>query len=242
LYKLIQSQPVFLRGGTVPRALPLLLLGVFFLVGCEKGDDDKVARAQACLDSATNVTASQCETIVEGVTGAGAAAIRCSVAFITQGFTATRFANAFVALKPQTAGQNATLAMMAYLVFNVGSSNADRITRANTAVSHCTETGLGGMMMFANFAKASTILAAGMSPALTLDSANPPTPAQLQANLASFTGSDADLGSAITGVASIYCGPTSSTNTATFCGPVNSASVSGTPAQVGAAFRALLTP
>lgn len=216
-------------------------MGVFIFASCEKGDDDKVARAQACLDNATNTTASQCEDIVAGVTGARAAVIRCSAAFITQGFTATRFANAFIALKTQTAGQNATLGMMAYLVFNYGSSNADRLTRVNTALSHCTETGLGGMMMFANFAKASTVLACGM-PGLTLDPANPPTPAQLQANLASFTGSDADLGSAITGVASIYCGPTSSTNTTSFCGPVNSASASGTPAQVGAAFRALLTP
>lgn len=216
-----------------------ILSGIIFLTGCEKSEEDTIAKAQACLDSATNDTVAVCEAMVAGLTGSRAAVIKCSAAFIRQGFTATRFANAFVTLKQQTAGQNATLGMMAYLVFNYGTSNTDRLTRVENAVSNCNETGLQGMIMFANFAKASTVLACGM-PGLTIDPNSPPTPAQLQANLASFTGSDADLGASVTAVSTIYCGSNSSTSSAAFCTQVNQAAAAGTPAQVGASIRQLL--
>jgi hypothetical protein len=216
------------------------ITGMFFLSACEKGEEDSIARAQACLDTATNATVAECEAMVAGITGARAAVIRCSAAFITQGFTATRFANAFVVLKQQTSGQNATLGMMSYLVFNYGTDNTDRLARVNAAVAHCNETGLPGMKMFGNFAQASTIIACGV-PGLTLDPTNPPTPAALQAALANgFSGDAAALGGSIIGVSESYCGTNSSTSTAAFCGQVNEAAAQGGATAVGNQFITLL--
>ncbi|MGE3974315.1 MAG: hypothetical protein AB7F59_07320 [Bdellovibrionales bacterium] len=217
----------------------LAVVSFMALAGCEEANEDKIASAQACLDTATNATVSVCEAMVAGVTGARAAVIRCSAAFISQNFTASRFANAFITLKEQTSGQNATLGMMSYLVFNYGTDNTDRLARVNAAVAACDETGLPGMRMFANFAKASTVLACGM-PGLTIDPSNPPTPAELQANLATFNGSNADLGTSVLAVADSYCGTTSSTSNAAFCTQVNDAAASGDPAAVGQRIRDLL--
>ncbi len=208
------------------------------LVGCEKGDEDRVAKAQNCLDTSTQATVSSCETIVEGVSGAGAALIRCSAKFIYQGFTGTRFAQAFTNLKSPTAGQNATLAMMSYLVFTVGATDAARRTAASQAVSACTQSGLPGMIMFANFASAATEIATNVG--LTIDPANPPSSAALQAALASYAGDPAALGTSILAISSVYCSGDSSTKDVTFCAAVNEAAAENGATAVGTKILQLL--
>jgi hypothetical protein len=210
---------------------------VFLFAACETGDEDRIAQAQACLDRANQTTVSECELIVAGVTGPRASLIRCSADFIAQGFTGSRFASAFTALKTTTTGQNSTLAMMAYLVFTVGADDAARNAAADTAVNNCTSSGLPGMIMFSQFAKSATLISAG----LAITPGTPPTPAQMQGNLGAVTGANVtSLGTSIIAISTIYCAPTSSTKDVTFCASVNNAASQGGANAVGTQMLALL--
>src|SRR5438046_1905181 len=115
---------------------------------CQNTQDDSVAKAQACLDSATTATASLCAAMVATVNTPKANVIRCSVDFLLQGFTASRFASAFNQLKNNPSGTNASVAMMSYLTFNASSTASVNVTAAAQAVTDCTATGLPGMIMF----------------------------------------------------------------------------------------------
>lgn len=214
-----------------------LLTLMILTAACEQGDEDRMAQAQACLDRSTQANVSECELIVSGISGPRAGLIRCSANFITQGFTGAKFANAFTALKTNTSGFNSTLSMMSYLVFTVGADQTARLSATSVAVQNCTESGLAGMIMFANFARAATILSSG----LTITPGTSPTPTELRDNLASITSStDTELGTAVLSISSIYCSSTSSTKDVNFCAMVNSAAASGSAASVGSQMRTLL--
>jgi hypothetical protein len=210
----------------------LAVCGVI-LMACEQGDDDRLARAQACLDRSTQTTVSECEAMVEGIAGSAAGLIRCSANFITQGFTGSRFANAFKVLKETQTGINSTVAMVSYLVFTVGGNDTARRAAAAIAVTNCTSSGLKGMIMFANFAATATELSVG----LTIDPDNPPDPADLQANLAA--GDDTTIANSVTAINSVYCSGSSSTNAA-FCATIADAADEGSSAAIAAKLRALL--
>ncbi len=214
----------------------LIILSSLILVGCEKGDDDRLAQAQACLDRATQATVAECENMVSGITGASAAFIRCSANFITQGFTGARFASAFQALKETQTGVNSTVAMMSYLVFTVGADDDARADYATLTVGNCNATGMAGMIMFASFARTATELTrnipGGISPGV------PPDPADLQANLAE--GSDDAIAASVSAVATYYCGTSSGTKDVAFCTTINDAADEGSNAAIAAKLRALL--
>ena len=211
-----------------------LVLSGGFLTGCETSEDDSVNQAQACLDKATDATsADACAAKVAGISGARAAVIRCSAIFIGQGFTtqSTKFLDAFNALKNKDAGTNSTISMISYLSFS-GTDMNDAIAKADAAVTHCTETGLEGMIMFANMAKLSTNLKAAAS----LPAGATPTPAQLQAAIGGLD--DETAGEVAIAVADNYC-KDSSTHDVEFCGQFNSstASESMTTAEIGALLK-----
>lgn len=210
----------------------LALFGVC-LTSCEQGDDDRLAQAQNCLDRSTQSTVSECELMVAGIAGPAAGLIRCSANFITQGFTGSRFANAFRVLKESQTGINSTVAMVSYLVFTVGGNDTARRAAAQTAVTNCTSSGLKGMIMFANFAVTATELSVG----LTIDPANPPDPADLQANLAA--GDDTTIANSVTAINSVYCSGSGSAN-ADFCATIADAADEGSAAAITAKLRALL--
>ncbi|MEQ1875017.1 MAG: hypothetical protein ABL958_00130 [Bdellovibrionia bacterium] len=217
----------------------LVLIGAFvlsggFLTGCETSEDDQINQAQACLDKSFDATsADACAAKVAGISGSRAAVIRCSASFIGQGFTtqSTKFLDAFNALKNKTAGTNSTISMIAYLSFT-GSSLTEAQSLANQAVVNCNETGLDGMIMFANMAKLATDLKAltGIPPGST------PTPAQLQSQVANL--SDEAAGEVAIAVADNYCRD-SSTHDAEFCGQFNSATADEnmTTSEIGALLK-----
>jgi len=220
----------------------LALASMLTLAGCEQTEDDKIASAQACLDSATNETVASCEALIEGVSGAAAAAIRCSANFIYQSVTADRMSAAFLEMTQNTSN-NETLGMMSYLTFTVGSSSNDIVNKAKVAVTNCTESGYKSMIMLANSAKAATVLLIGTGVAYT--PGTPPTPSQIQAALASFSdngnATDAELGESAVAISDIYCGSTSATKDARVCSEITSAVAAGTSySSIGAQLRALL--
>ncbi len=217
--------------------LGALVLSGGFLTACEKSEDDSINQAQACLDKAVDATtADACAVKVAGISGARAAVIRCSASFIGQGFTtqSPKFLNAFNALKNKEAGTNSTISMVTYLSFS-GTSLTEAQSLANMAVTNCNETGIGGMIMFANMAKLATDLKA-----LTgIGGTSTPTATQLQQQVANL--SDEQAGTVAVSVANNYCRD-ASTHDAEFCGQFNGATqdASLTNAQIGAKLKLYL--
>lgn len=215
------------------------LLSAGFLTGCESSEDDKINQAQACLDKATGAAdVGECTAKVEGLLGPRAAIIRCSAAYISQGFTthSTKFLDAFRALRDQSGSTNSTVAMMTYLSFDGADANAANAAAAE-AVMHCTQTGLEGMIMFANMTKLATRLKylAGIGTGVT------PTPAQLEAQVGNLTNQEA--GEAAVAIADNYC-RNSSTNDEEFCGEFNAAVNNGgtSTEQIGCLIKRQLNP
>lgn len=214
--------------------LGALVLSGGFLTACEKSEDDSINQAQACLDKAVDATtADACAAKVAGVSGSRAAIIRCSASFIGQGFTtqSPKFLNAFNALKNKESGTNSTISMVTYLAFS-GTSLTNAQELANYAVANCNETGIGGMIMFANMAKLATDLKKAAN--------NPnPTATDLQNAVSGLT--DQQAGEVAKSVADNYCRD-SSTHDAEFCGQFNGATndSSLTTEQIGAKLKLYL--
>lgn len=139
-------------------AITAVALGVLAITGCEKEEDRKIARAQACLDNARDsVAADNCMAIVEGMDSKSSFLIRCSANFIAQGFTGQRVADAFERLSDDNdSGQDPMATTMAYLVFakNLPNHSADR------AVTNCQRSGVLSMHRLATMAQMATFVAA----------------------------------------------------------------------------------
>jgi hypothetical protein len=221
------------------KTLAMVLLVCVASYGCESAEDDKVAQAQACLDRATDATsADECSAKVDGVTGPRAAIIRCSAIWIGQGFTtnSTKFLDAFRILKNNTSGATPTVAMMSFLAFDAAAPlTANQVAAA--AVTHCTETGIESLIMFANMAKLATALKAlaGVGAGTT------PTPEQLRDQVGNLT--DQEAGEVAKAVAETYC-QNSSTQSAEFCGEFNAATQNSslTTEQQGCLIKRQLNP
>ncbi|MFN7824465.1 MAG: hypothetical protein ACK5P6_03800, partial [Pseudobdellovibrionaceae bacterium] len=70
-------------------AIALIALSSLLISGCGKETDaDKIADAQACLDTATPANVSDCVDKVSGVSGKGAELIRCVAVYVKQEKTA----------------------------------------------------------------------------------------------------------------------------------------------------------
>ncbi len=73
------------------------------LVGCEEKDDDKVSKAQKCLDEAlVPGDAAACEAMIVGINNEKANRIRCSLAVLESGTTQSEIISAFQAMDTGT--------------------------------------------------------------------------------------------------------------------------------------------
>ena len=214
-----------------------LVLTSFAWVGCESSEDDKIHQAQACLDRASDATsASECSSMVNGISGPRAGVIRCSAIFISEGFTtrSNKFINAFNALKNPDGSADKTVNMMQHLRFESASAS----TNADLVVRYCAETGIEGMIMFASMARMATLL----NEAAKIESGTgTPTLPQLQAAVDNLT--NQQTGEIALTVADTYC-KDASTNNAEFCGQFNAATqdTSLTTEQIGCLLKKQFEP
>lgn len=129
-------------------AATLCLLSI---TGCETKEDNKIAKAQTCLDGATQASAANCSAMVSGLTSMGAYKIRCSAGYISEGFTSERFAQAFDKIANNKTQTGSTLTAITNMVF---SSTAV----ANAIFEDCSKAGSPGMLNLATLSKTATTL------------------------------------------------------------------------------------
>jgi hypothetical protein len=129
------------------------------LTACSQSESDKVADAQACLDSSTPATAQACMSKIEGVSSKEASLLRCSAGFITEGLaSASTLSNAFSAIG--SGGGNPTLTMMGVLAFDsFGTDSTSNQAFADETFNHCNDAGNPGFVLVASFSRMATTLA-----------------------------------------------------------------------------------
>ena len=224
-------------------ALTLVATLPFLTSSCSgTGDADTIASAQNCLDQAQTPAAAQtCSAMVNGMTSASANLIRCSADFLSQGFTGTRIASAFQAMKNNTSGVDPAISIMSYLVFTAATPTT------TTTATDCTASGSLSLASLANAASLSTLLAvsaggtypAGFDPTTT-------TPANLTANIEAginaISGSVPSMTSAgqtVLSMQSTLCATGSTAQNQAICTYVNTAisnAASGAPSGNGQAY------
>jgi hypothetical protein len=134
----------------------LVLWSGFALTGCGPTDADKISDAQTCLNSATPDEADTCVAMVAGIDSASASLIRCSGAFIKQGFgDGTKISDALQQLNGGS-GASQSIAMIAELAFGYEANTADNLTDAQNALSECNASGSPGLIFLAGIASTAT--------------------------------------------------------------------------------------
>ncbi|MCB0350288.1 MAG: hypothetical protein KDD38_03835 [Bdellovibrionales bacterium] len=201
-----------------------------FNFGCESDDDNKLAKAQECLDKVddTNIPQAQaCAAIVAGLTSPESYVIRCSVGFIVGGVTASSMASAFSAADAAPANLQAATLM--------GALSHDSKVHAAETVAACKASKVASLDYLATLSQTGTIM--------TIDgsSTTPTTFLTTCSNGGSGgTCDDAAIGTAVTSMYDVYCIGDAATNPA--CSDIGSAIAAGggNPAAVAIALYALL--
>ena len=209
-------------------------------LACGEQDVDKIGEAQECLDSATAETAASCEDLVSGLESEKAYMVRCSVAFLKQGFDdPSKFEEIFSALSPSedsSGSSNPMLSAMAVLAFDTTENAADAQTK-------CDQSGSPGFIMLASMSNmATTIAGSGTGDLLdTISSGGEVTPEQLEDALSNLdTSDDESLGQSANLIADSYCSD-SATADSDVCDDINQAtSDDDTDAETGAKVSCLL--
>lgn len=122
------------------------------LIGCESEEDNKVAMAQACLDSASGTQAAECMHQVDGIESAEASRIRCGGVYMMRGFGLTTFKNAYNQLKNPTSGGDPILGLVSFVAFD---TTIDSFTGLNGVgdssylMSECGKAGAPGLVWLA---------------------------------------------------------------------------------------------
>lgn len=134
--------------------VPFLAFG---LVNCSgKKDADKVADAQACLNSAVASTAADCTSKVEGLTTAGANSVRCAAIFIQQGFSNPATIASVANTAKSGTGTSSTTAVMGAFAFRALSTPLDNYNQSNQALAVCADSGSKGLAFLATTASIAT--------------------------------------------------------------------------------------
>lgn len=229
----------------------LLALSLGFIVsGCETDNDNKVAKAQQCLDNAkTPGAAETCLNDVGGITSAKASKVRCAAIYLMRGFTESKFQVAFDKILNKTAGSDPLAGMMTQLAFANGQgnrANGTALSDAKYAMSECTNSGSAGLTMLSGITATGTSIANLIG---SWDAANPPSPNDptflaTLSNLASNSGdpaAQATMGTAVLAISNTYCAVADAGN-AEVCGQVKQAAIAGNgdPAAIGKAIAGLL--
>jgi hypothetical protein len=204
------------------------------LSGCETAEDKAISSGQACIDSARTPAAAQvCLNTVASYDSASANLIKCSASYIKQGFTASRFADAFQRLNENptggTGGQpiDTMGTSLSFLAFSTQ-------TDADQTYTYCEKSGVRSLLRLAAASKTATTMfvlaqsvsGAGCDPAAIKDK----TPAQIAACMSGLQSSGTDktaLGSAAIAMQSSYCNAGSSYTTTDVCLNLNAAITAG---------------
>lgn len=131
------------------------------LISCESSKDDKINKAQACLNSA-NVPgdAGTCLNIINGISGEKAARIRCALTFLQNGLTQSKIIDTFKDLKEPVDPNKSSFA---YLYSGLGIGNdgsggfiASATDKADEQLLICQESNSPGMTSLAHISRLGT--------------------------------------------------------------------------------------
>ena len=229
----------------------LLLAGLcVVLAGCETESDNKVAKAQQCLDNAkTPAAAEVCLNDVGGISSAKASKVRCAAIYLMRGFTESKFESAFDSIINKSGSGDPLTGMMTQLAFVNGQgnrANGTALSDASYAMSECTNSGSVGLTML------SGITATGTSIANLISGWNPNSPpsatdATLISTLQSLASNAGNaeaqqtMGTAVLAISNTYCAVSDAGNSEV-CGQVKQAVISGNgnAAEIGKAIAGLL--
>jgi hypothetical protein len=205
----------------------LIIAITTLLTSCsnKKSEQDTIADAQACLDAATQATASTCMDKVSGLTSKGADLIRCVSLYLTEGFTdPNRMSSALSSISGGSGSSN-SVTMMSTLAFKADSNSDTNLTNARSAQTYCAGSGSKGLTMLSSL---TTIATAAYKYAALSTSTN-----LSPSDLSSIASSPE--GKAIVGNAAIAAYNSSCTNGAqsagAFCQQFGSAVSSGSSAE-----------
>lgn len=221
-----------------------LLASAALITGCENQDEVALYKAQNCLDDAdTTIKAQACLDSMAGLSGASADKIRCSGAFIAQGFTGERMITAFEKNK-ESNGASPFVSMMAYLVFTEATPNISQ------TLSWCESGGVKSLKALAAVAQIATTAAdlagnVGDFDPNTVDQGVLETAmANAVSNLATANDNVANeqIGSAALALYGPYCSESGSYANTDMCAQVSQAinSSDGSATDIGARLAALL--
>lgn len=132
---------------------------ILLTVSCgKKTDADKIAEAQACLDTATATTAAACADSVEGMTTSGAYLIRCVAGILEANFLSVSNIQSIVDSTKNGSSAGSTTAAFDFLTFpmTAGATLETDYTKAKTAKSNCTLSESPGMQWIMNLAFTAT--------------------------------------------------------------------------------------
>jgi hypothetical protein len=226
-------------------ALGAATVGALAMTGCEQSEDTAIASARDCLDhSTTSTEVNACMAKIDGIESSEAYLLRCSGAFVSQGFTGERLANAFDQLKKDSgSGSSSTTAVaMAYFVFkgaNATDTNGAR-TAADTAYNYCTRAGVRSMQRLAVLAQMATTVATVTGDLTQFLNPTSMTSSQLETaitNALTAAVSDPSAPAAIGNLAvtanETYCNAGSSFATSDICKQLDTALAQSTPQAIG---------
>ncbi len=208
---------------------------------CESSDETTLSNAQSCLDHAnTSTSANACVAQLGTLRSPEAYMIICSAHFIAQGFSTTRFVNAYNALTSSASGTNSTAQSMAFMAFS-STTGTDGSVQTLTDCQASNSQSLTRLAVLAQMATLVGTVAASLGSQYDPNAGY--TPAQVTAALAAFgTSPSADpatLGSTAITANQSYCAAGSSYQTSSMCTTLNAAIAGGgTPTQIG---NALIT-
>lgn len=228
----------------VARFSSLLCAGAaaFAVAGCESEESSAIAKAQACLDVATPAQAPQCSAMVAGIESSAAYAIRCSVHYLAQGFTGTRFATAFQKIKDSGSGGagDPMAAAMGYLIFpaTTGAHGSDQ------TLSDCNKSEIRSLQRIALLTSTATYIATQTGATLTPAADGSIDPTQMNDAIQQFSGDPAQIGNLAIQASAAFCNAGSSLATNQICQDLQAALTAGgggaNPSAIGTQLLTLL--
>lgn len=215
----------------------IALTSLKFLSGCSGSNSDleKIADAQACLDTATQSTAASCAAKVEGLTSPGAYLIRCVSLFVEDGLTsAERLTSAYEGLSSGGTGSDSSLNFISYVAFISGANWTVRQATAANALNNCALSLSPGLTLLSSISSMATTIGA-VSGALNSDGSINNVDGAIAAIAAGGPAAQSALGSAVITAYNSSCSSEDS-GTGEFCSQFSStiAAVGTDPQAVGA--------
>ena len=180
----------------------LVFISSVTLVACDKGENDDLAKAQACLDKITEDNYTEADACIESLDkydSQQANILKCSGKFLAGGLTTSKIMDAYKELENSdaAASDNKEAIFISYLALTPSS-------KAKEAAVFCRKTEVEGYIYLADLAVLGSILAD------VGNFSSPPTQAEIDGALASCQATPEDcepavLAGAVESVAESYC-------------------------------------